>query len=523
MPSTLMAVGTEAPSKAITSEAPTIIPSTTNNPTTDRATVSPTVPPTQAPTTNVTSQMPTMQPTGEDSIETQSPTIFETIVRTDNPTAAPSEVASPTSTPTVSPTSAPTIKRDETLNPTTSSNTTIVLSAFSLAYTIEQSRIPFAEEVSLVVNRTDTFLAYFFNRTYRSSNLLETVTIRTNDAFGLGEPYTIEYETSVVFASSSAAAPDVMELDQTLAQAFSVPTIQQYINEIESLPPTNIFASVTDITFTQDDSAGGSRSVNPNTILFGVTVFAGILALALSVVAAAEYRRHKRDGRSERRPGKYSAIRRDIDDHSTTNGESCDNSTGSPRNTLDSSHTQQAGKTVSFRHDSFDLTKKSPDLQDESMERGDRKRKVVCSDDDKQVEHQEKTECLHAAVKERPPLTSLPTCDLQNELMERGDSAKDVVFSDDDNHDETSLPKGGIECLHASCKERLPNNCETIPPTCELTTDSESASVSSESLYTTGDLNDSSEVAQPPTPSSRTKDLIDFFSRLASSSTLPSQ
>jgi hypothetical protein len=115
-----------------------------------------------------------------------------------------------------------------------------------LEYTVTEDRVPFRSEFLQVVDVTRTYLNAFFKDKYgkiEGINFKELLTIFVGSSFDVGQPVSIDYESSTVVWSSSLTIPTVTELDKALSSALGGENLNGFIGMLQSLPPQNLFST----------------------------------------------------------------------------------------------------------------------------------------------------------------------------------------------------------------------------------------------------------------------------------------
>jgi hypothetical protein len=179
----------------------------------------------------------------------------------------------------------------------------IVLAAYDILYTLDQSRIPNLQDYSGVSDITEEYLGEFFDGVLGlSEDIIYTgsTTEITDRSFLLGQPVRVEYNTTIYLSSMSALVPSDEELNALLMSAFRGGQNAQYVETVQSLPPANIFSTTTAAEFVQQarTTATGRNSdsgESSNTQRAGVASAAAAGAFVLLLTGYAMYRRRSSD------------------------------------------------------------------------------------------------------------------------------------------------------------------------------------------------------------------------------------
>lgn len=126
--------------------------------------------------------------------------------------------------------------------PSPSPNTqdiTIELAEYTIGYEIAPA-IPKIPEVEAAATVTQIYLDAIFAERFTTMTNFENVA--TNDRLILGRPFEIDYRSSVTFPANSETIPTTMQMEMTIAAAFTGDTNQErYIALLKTLGEDNIF------------------------------------------------------------------------------------------------------------------------------------------------------------------------------------------------------------------------------------------------------------------------------------------
>jgi hypothetical protein len=228
-------------------------------------------------------------------------------------------------------------------------DTVIGLSIYNLLYTLDQSRIPNLQDYRGVTDITEEYLDEFFDNVLRlSQDIIYTgsITETTDRDFDLGKPVGVEYNTTMFFSPSSTLVPSDAELNALLMSAFRGSQNDEYLKAVQSLPPSNIFETTTEVQFSsgklprnagrsagtdadgaEEEETQGGESANTQKI--GIAAAAAAGAMVLLFTGVAIYRRRDED---EDPVGKFL----DNDGHVTVAGETFAGDTYAGASSLDS-------------------------------------------------------------------------------------------------------------------------------------------------------------------------------------------
>jgi hypothetical protein len=149
----------------------------------------------------------------------------------------------------------------------------VVLTPYTLSYTISTTTPPLPSMLDELTLLTDTYLDEFFRFNFGSGSVVfnEAQTIRVGFEFPFfpTPPAEVDYETTTLFFPA-AIVPSAQELDTALAAAFQGTPLQEYLDIVRNLPDPNFFNSVTDIDFQLTSEVAG-RAVDNSTVLPSAT------------------------------------------------------------------------------------------------------------------------------------------------------------------------------------------------------------------------------------------------------------
>jgi hypothetical protein len=171
-------------------------------------------------------------------------------------------------TPVVPTTAAPTgIALPTTSSPAGTSGpaTSVVLSAFSLFYQIEQTRIPSLQDYEELGLLTNEYLDTYYERVFDENDEVvfqEATTVIVGTEFRLGLPVQVNYNSSILFdTAASTFIPSQSDLDAILQSAFSGSNNATYLAVIQTgLQVTNIFSTTAAVGLEQTDSTANSTN-----------------------------------------------------------------------------------------------------------------------------------------------------------------------------------------------------------------------------------------------------------------------
>lgn len=119
--------------------------------------------------------------------------------------------------------------------------------------------------------------------TYFSSS-----TVLQNTEFNFGEPVGITYVSTLVFTQDSFV-PREAEVEALITRAFSGNNLNTYVNQLTSLPPSNLFSTTSEVSFetgrTADVRGGVSSSSGPSMSRIAMGAGAGAAVAALTIAA----------------------------------------------------------------------------------------------------------------------------------------------------------------------------------------------------------------------------------------------
>jgi hypothetical protein len=186
------------------------------------------------------------------------------------PTVPAPTVPVPTLPSVPSTTAAPT-------NTNTTRPSSVVLSAYSLFYEIDQIRIPSVQDYEELALVTRDFLNTYFSSVFADSAEVEYSSAETSivgSKFQLAQPVKVDYNTTVNFDSgASTFIPSQSDLDSILQSAFTGVNNATYLAIVQTaLQITNIFSTTRAVGLQQDynppptNGTSTASPTAPNTI-----------------------------------------------------------------------------------------------------------------------------------------------------------------------------------------------------------------------------------------------------------------
>jgi hypothetical protein len=178
---------------------------------------------------------------------------------------------------------------------------------YSLFYTINQFRLPNANEFEAVAELTRDHVTPFFvadaagNPQY---TLVASTTVIDDTRFELNEPVEIKYTSTLVYTINSFV-PSEARINGIVATAFTGTNGNTYLNAVKGLPSSNIFSTVTAITVDTSVSPStrtASGSSTTSRILLGAGIGAGLAALVIGAMVLSG-RRQKEDENNQKAVG----------------------------------------------------------------------------------------------------------------------------------------------------------------------------------------------------------------------------
>jgi hypothetical protein len=122
----------------------------------------------------------------------------------------------------------------------------ILMSPYTLRYSIDRTRIPLNNEVDEVGALTNEYLNALFLERYNDMMIFSTST--NGSQFSLTSPFEINYISTATFPFGTQSIPTFDELEQTLLGAFTAPQDEAYLDLLQALPDTNIFSTTANVT-----------------------------------------------------------------------------------------------------------------------------------------------------------------------------------------------------------------------------------------------------------------------------------
>jgi hypothetical protein len=173
----------------------------------------------------------------------------------------------------------------------------LTLEPFTLFYTIQQFRLPLPSEFTAVAGLTEDHLDAFFDAGFASSDLvifLSSATVLLSTDFNFGEPVGITYSTTLTFTQESFV-PRIEEVEALLVQAFAGANLAIYLEALDGLPASNLFATTSAVTLETDVTTAriASGSLADNLIL-GAAAGGGVAILAIAALVLSGRRNDKK-------------------------------------------------------------------------------------------------------------------------------------------------------------------------------------------------------------------------------------
>lgn len=167
---------------------------------------------------------------------------------------------------------------------------------YSLFYTIEQFRLPNQAEFEAVADLTRDHVTPFFiadaggNPQY---TLVEATTVIDDTSFDLGEPVEIKYTSTLKYTIDSFV-PSEARINGIVTTAFTGTNGVNYRRDVQALPSSNIFSTVTVITVDTSVSPStrstSSESSTTSRVLLGAGIGAGLAALFIGAMVLSSRR-----------------------------------------------------------------------------------------------------------------------------------------------------------------------------------------------------------------------------------------
>jgi len=155
---------------------------------------------------------------------------------------------------------------------------------------------------------TSDYLNVFFQVIFADTpeaEFVSSLTEITGSDFRLGEPTGVDFKTTMTFAATSMNVPPKSELDMFLRSAFEGDNAATYTSAVVAgLPETNIFATTTQVSFSNEVGGATERRI-------GFISIGAVAAFLLVLGGAAVY--------NNRKPS-YSAVEKPNDGHLSVAG-----------------------------------------------------------------------------------------------------------------------------------------------------------------------------------------------------------
>lgn len=256
----------------------------------------------------------------------------------------------------------PSVPTAEPPTPSSAGEIGIVLSPYNILYTIEQTRIPNQADYRGVTEVTQAYLDGFFAGVLDLSTDImfsSSSTTNTERTYRLGEPVSVQYNTTIFLSSLSSVIPGEEELNALLVSALRQQNAE-YLEAVQGLSRVNIFSTTTTAEFVEstrsDDTDGESTasdessqsSSNGSSQPVGLISAAAAGAMVLLATGYVVYRRNVSEDEPQ---GKLF----DQDGHVTVAGDTYTGETYTGASSMDS---QYGGENMShaYLHNTWDPT-----------------------------------------------------------------------------------------------------------------------------------------------------------------------
>ena len=210
--------------------------------------------------------------------------------------------------------------------PPTAGDIGIVLAPYDILYSIEQTRIPNQADYRGVTELTQAYLDGFFAGVLDlSADIMfsSSSTTNTDRTFRLGQPVTVEYNTTIFLSSLSSVVPGEEELNALLMSAFQQQSAE-YLEAVQGLSRVNIFSTTSTAEFVQstrtddvDDVDDGSESFESESSSSPPIGMISAAAAGAMVLLATGYVAYRRSATDDEPAGKFF----DQDGHVTVAGD----------------------------------------------------------------------------------------------------------------------------------------------------------------------------------------------------------
>ena len=127
---------------------------------------------------------------------------------------------------------------------------------FTLFYEIDQFRLPLPSEFAAVADLTEEHLSLFYVSGFGDDDLVTFISSSTkleDTTFNFGEPVGITYISTLVFAQMSFL-PSEAEVEIIVESAFNGASLNDYLQNVQGLPISNLFSTTRSVTFEPGDS-----------------------------------------------------------------------------------------------------------------------------------------------------------------------------------------------------------------------------------------------------------------------------